>query len=372
MFRRPIGIACALLWGTVTGIAADPAAAQVTRGHWAAVEGRVVVADSARPLSDVHVFIAESMIGAVTKADGSFYIGRVPAGHHTLYVSALGFAPVRIDTLFRANTTYRFEIELHEVVLEGPEVIVTAERDPTWYRRLRKFERLFVGESPNASECTIQNPEVLSFDARWWGRLTAHAREPIEIINLALGYRVLYFLEEFESAGGTIRWDGEPFFEELEPVDSVQATRWREARRAAYYGSYRHFMQSLLRGTHREEGFYAYRVHGQEGGIRGGTRFGLQRDDILQVAPDSTQHVLDFRGFVEVMYPREPVDDAYLRWRRGTTWYDDRVQRSFFELTDGPAHVDARGEIVEPYGVTVYGYFAYERIADLVPKEYEP
>lgn len=336
------------------------------------MKGRVVAAGSERPLGDVHVFIAESMIGTVTTTAGHFDLGPVPTGRHTLYVSMLGYAPVRIDTVFRADRTYRFQIALEETVLEGPEVTVTAERDRSWYRRLDKFTRLFIGESANAEECVIENPEVLSFEASWWGRLTAQAREPLEITNRELGYRVTYFLEEFESRGGTIRWDGEPFFEELQPADSSEAAEWRRARAEAYRGSFRHFMQSLLRGTHREEGFQAWRRYDLEGGIHGGARFRFDRDGVIEPETDTSEHLLDFHGYVEVIFPPEPVEETFLRWQYGSTWHHDRVQRSYFKLTDGPTRVDRHGEIVEPYGVTVYGYFAFERIADLVPKEYVP
>jgi len=43
-----------------------------------------------------------------------------------------------------------------------------------------------------------------------------------------------------------------------------------------------------------------------------------------------------------------------------------------FWLERGPATVDYKGEVVERYGVTVSGYFGFERVADQVPKEYRP
>ncbi len=348
------------------------AAAQTRPAGYASVSGRVIDVETQRPLPDAHVFIASSMIGAVTDGGGRFHLPRVPAGGHTLYVSMLGYAPARVDTLFTADTSYRLAFFLAPTVIEGPEVTVTAERDPAWYRRLDKFTRLFVGESPNAAHCVIENPEVLSFDARWWGKLTARAREPLVITNRALGYRLTYFLEEFEAAGGTIRFDGEPLFEALQPPDSAKADEWREARQRAYAGSFRHFMQSLLQGTYRDEGFRVYRRHSLDGPLDGGRRFGFNADRILEEGPTSEESLLDFHGFIEVVYDPEPADEAYLRWRYGSAWHSPREQQSLIKLTDGPARVDARGEVLDPYSVTVYGYFAYERTADLVPLEYEP
>lgn len=365
----------ALAWGFCAVLAVGPAAtiaAQSGPSGYASVSGQVIDAESGRPLADAHVFVASSMIGAITNDDGRFRLPRVPAGAHTLYVSMLGYAPVSADTLFAAGTSYQIAFTLHPTVIEGPEVTVSADRDPAWYKRLRKFTRLFVGESPNADECVIENPEVLSFDARWWGKLSAQAREPLVITNRALGYRVTYFLEEFESGGGTIKFDGEPLFEELEPSDSTEAVRWREERRKAYLGSFRHFMQSLVADTYDDEGFHVSRRYNIDGGLHRGQRFGFRPAHVLEEGPTSGESILEFHGYVDVVYGPESADRAFLRWQYGSAWHSRREQRSLIKLTDGPTRVDANGEVLDPYGVTVYGYFAYERLADLVPKDYVP
>ena len=352
------------------GTAAVGPAAQ--RASDVTVIGRVIDAESGRPLPDAHVFLAETTVGGVTTADGRYQLARVPSGAHTIYVSMLGYTPATVDTLLRSGLTYEIDFRLQPTVVEGPPVTVTAERDPAWHRRLAKFERQFVGESPVAEQCEIANPEVLFFDARWWGKLTAQAREPLVITNPALGYEVTYFLEEFESAGGTIRFDGEPLFEPLPAPDSATAKRWRAARRAAYEGSFRHFMQSLLDDQLEEEGFYVHIRYDLSGGLNSGTRFGFDRERVLHPGPTPEETVFDFDGYIEVLYERERADPEFLRWHYGSAWHSRDEQRSLIKLTDGPTRIDEHGEIIDPYGVTVYGYFAYERIGDLVPKEYRP
>lgn len=362
---------CILIIVIVALAAADSAVGQNLSGDHAVLVGRVVDASTHSPLVDAHVFIASSTIGTVTDGAGRFRLPRVPIGANTVYVSMVGYAPARIDSLFRRNVTYTVTFSLEPVVVEGPEIMVTGERDPKWRRSLRKFERLFIGESPNAAECTIENPEVLSFDTRWWGKITARASEPLVITNRALGYRITYYLEEFEAAGGTIRFDGEPLFEPLQPPDSATARKWRDGRRKAFAGSFRHFMLSLLRDTYLEEGFRVYRRYSLEGSGAGNGMFGFRPERVLEHVARADVHKLDFGGYIEVYYDPEPVEDAYMRWRFGSVRHARREQQSLLKLTGGPAHVDERGEVLEPYGVTVYGHFAYERVADLVPTEYE-
>jgi hypothetical protein len=71
-----------------------------------------------------------------------------------------------------------------------------------------------------------------------------------------------------------------------------------------------------------------------------------------------------FRGWLKRPEVEEPAT--------GPTGRPRRNQRSWIKLTNGPTVVDQNGEVIDPYGVTVYGYFAFERIADDVPKEYRP
>jgi hypothetical protein len=88
------------------------------------------------------------------------------------------------------------------------------------------------------------------------------------------------------------------------------------------------------------------------------------------------EHVLDFQGTAEIIYLGEKQSDAYSAWREERTGRRGgrapRYQTSQFWLERGPATVDYKGEVVERYGVTVSGYFGFERVADQVPKEYRP
>ena len=336
----------------------------------AVLTGRVVDAETGAPLPGAHVFIAASMIGTTTDADGRYRLTRVPLGAHRLFVSMVGFAAAREDLFITDAGPHGVDVRLQAEVVEVGRITVTAERDRRWRRRLRRFERLFLGESDNARATRLLNPEVLDFDARWWGKLVATASAPLVIENRALGYRIRYFLKEFEAAGGSIRYDGEPLFEELTPATPDEAARWVANRRRAYEGSFRHFLLALLAGQVEAAGFLAYSRPSREHLGREAWRFRLRPERILEEGPADGQHTLRFPGFVEVVYTREPVEDGFAAWlgrSAGAT-----RQWSYIELTDGPAAVDDEGTVVDPYGVTVYGYFAYERVADELPKEYRP
>jgi hypothetical protein len=320
-------------------------------------------------LPGAHVFIAASMIGTTTDSTGRFDLREIPLGAHRLYVSMLGYEPAVLDTLLQSATTDTLAFELKPTVLSAGEVTVTAERDKDWYKRLQKFKRLFIGTSRRADECTLLNPEVLAFETRWWGRFKAFARAPLLIENRALGYRIRYHLDEFRASGGTVRWDGEPFFEPLTPADSAEAVAWATNRRKAYSGSMRHFLRALRSDRLREAGFTVYH-HPNEAFRSTSSRFRVRARRLIKPAAEDSVSTLNFFGRLEIIYRHEQEDNRFLRWAGAYHRRASGLQTSHLELNEHPVTVDASGEIVEPYGATVYGHFAFERLADAVPREY--
>ena len=338
---------------------------------YAALTGSVVDAETGAPLAGANVFIASSMMGTASDSAGHFRLDRVPPGAHRLYVSMIGYEPASRDTLLRETQLYDFAIRLKPVVIELGEVTVNAREARRWQRQLIKFKRLFIGETDNAALTEILNPEVLSFESKW-GRLTATASRPLIIENKALGYRVQYFLKEFIRSGNTIKYDGEPLYEILEPESQEQAARWATNRRKAFFGSFRHYMLTLLNGRWEEEGFVTFRRFSLERLYSTNDRFGVNPKRLLREGPSPQEKELRFGGFLEVIFINEDEDEAFLRWQGRAAWHAPGYQRSWMKLNDGPTLVDQSGEVIDSYGVTVYGYFAFERIADELPKEYRP
>ena len=179
----------------------------------------------------------------------------------------------------------------------------------------------------------------------------------------------MYHLKEFISSGVTIKWDGDPFYTELEPDDSAQAKRWKENRISAFYGSERHFFLSLLDGITEEEGFFVYRRAHLD---QVTSRFLVEPDDLLRDGPTPLEKELTFSRFLEIIYTKEKESRTFQQWSGIGSTYRQGDQQSFMKLNDGPTLVDHEGEVIDPYGITVYGYYAFERLADRLPKEYRP
>ena len=347
-------------------------------GSRALISGRVVDAETGQPLPGAHVFIASSMIGTVTDTNGQFDLHDVPVGAHRLYVSMLGFEPDFRDIMLRTGKDYQFDFELNESILDVGEIIVEGERDKNWKKRLEKFTRMFIGDTPNALETSITNPEVLDFEEKR-GSFTAVAAAPLIIENRALGYRIQYFLKDFESTPSRVRYDGEGLYEEMDASSEEEATRCEEKRRAAFIGSFRHFMLAIIAGRSEAQGFKTYSRPSVGGGVgdtfnrsaaMASQRFPLDPTTILKPGEAENEYFLDFEGHMEVVFMGEKEDESYLDWSMRPERSNPRFQTSWTFLDHGPAVVDYKGDTLDPYGVVFMGYWAFERVADDPPKEY--
>ena len=333
----------------------------------------------------VHVFIADTMIGTTTDTEGNYRLEKVPLGVQRLYVSIIGFEPEARDVLLRESRAYEFNFKLKEAVAELGEITVIDEGDRKWRRRWERFNRIFVGETANSSQTKILNPEVLDF-ADKGGTLLAFAGEILEIENRALGYHIQYFLKDFAAEPTRIRFDGEPLFTELEPESPEEAQMWEENRRRAFYGSFRHFILAVLSGRAADHGFETFmrpRAGSadnlstfQQSNFMSDTRQPFDVNTLLADSDNPNEKVLDFEGAIEIIFKGELESKKYQQWEWAQAepqgFQGKRYQRSLIWQENGATLVDYKGDLLNPYGVTVSGYLAFERIAEELPKEYRP
>ncbi|MGH7651113.1 MAG: SusC/RagA family TonB-linked outer membrane protein [Gemmatimonadaceae bacterium] len=89
------------------------------------VTGRVVDSTTQQPLADVSVIVDGTGRGAVTQADGTFIIGGVPVGNHTVRVRRIGFSspPTSVTVTAGGTANVQFALERRVAVLE--EVVTT-------------------------------------------------------------------------------------------------------------------------------------------------------------------------------------------------------------------------------------------------------
>ena len=357
--------------------------AHLAAGQVAATFSGVITDSSGVPIPGVNVFIAGSMTGTVTDDDGRYRLSGIPLGTLRLAVSRVGYTSQHQDVFVREARVYTFDFQLEIAVYEIGEITVAAD-NKRWKRQLERFTRVFIGETPWAAKTEINNSEVLDFSSKG-GDFRAQASEPLVIENRALGYKLTYFLNEFVAHPTGWRWDGEPLFEPLAPGSPEEAAHWNARRDSAFYGSFRHFLLAVLNDQVEQQGFIMYSRPGSgrapgaatgggfgRGALQGNQRFPITAQEIIRPGEGANERILDFKGFIEIVYTQELEDKAFLRLEQ-QGFRRPRYQTSMIRLDKGPTIIDLKGDTLDPYGVTFYGgYFAYERVANQVPKEYRP
>jgi hypothetical protein len=321
---------------------ASPACAQDTAAI--VLEGYVVDAERGTPLPNAHVFIAGTLTGTVTDSTGRYRLRGVPRGVNNLYASMLGYHSEQRTLLLSRSGRHAVSFRLEPNVLPAGAVTVTATRDRTWQRRFDRFREGFLGATDSADSCRILNPEVLRFRESE-GRLTASAVAPIRIENRALGYRLRYHLEAFSTSTDRTKYLGTARFDSLSAPNAQVQSRWTQNRRQAYLGSFRHFVQSLLFGRAEAAGFRASTPVG----------YRWQRADLpslLRGGPSSNVKRLEVTGKLLIEYR-------------------DREQ-SRLDVQTAPVLVDIWGRLVHPDRVVFRGDMAQQRVANLLPIEYQP
>ncbi|MDP3580524.1 MAG: carboxypeptidase-like regulatory domain-containing protein, partial [Ignavibacteria bacterium] len=224
--------------------------------HGSKLSGVVLDSETGQPIQYATVFLAFTAKGCLTDEKGEFIITNVAEGKYEVVCAAVGYEKITTNHTLKTGTEINVTYKLKPVPIQVNEINITASVPEDWEDNLLKFTKEFLGESSVARQCEIKNPEVIDFEIKDY-QLLASSKQPVIVINKALGYKVTVYIKFFE-------WDSdydegkyayEPFFEPLTSLDSTQIIRWNENRKAAYLGSFIHFLRSCASNTGFEEGF---------------------------------------------------------------------------------------------------------------------
>lgn len=350
----------------------------------ASIEGYVYDEESKEPIIGANVFINNSTIGSATDLKGYYQISKVPMGKFELVVTYISHKSQTIPISITDNSAYKADFVL-EPDLKQLDAVTVRGNNSQWKRSLGFFKKHFLGTSIHSSKAKIRNPEVLDFDfdPETFITTTAAAGELI-IDNEALGYTIYYSLDQFVWDNTDCRvMEGKTRFEPMEVVDRKKGSQWKRNRQRAYNGSMQEFFKTLAQDTLPSNGFEAYRLQNIPDAFSRGEepRYELMLDTLLTFDSADSRYRLDFNDYLEVVYQNEPQPSAYQRFREQRTNADLRMpsdgyerlpQVSILELKDSEIKFDKTGYVFNPTDYIVHGYWAWERIADLVPIDYDP
>ncbi len=329
---------------------------QVNAQTTATLAGVVYEAPTNAPLASVNVFLANTMLGAQTNAEGVFEIRNVPWGTHELIVSMLGYEVQRHSVRVAQDRVSNLKFQLIGKPLAGPEVEVVAEEPDAWRKNLRKFETMFWGKSKFASACKLLNAEILDFSEDEGGWFSAQASSPVRFENRALGYRLEIILSRFDYHEGRneIRYSVIPRFEELTAQDANEARRWERNRLKAYHGSLRHFLNALARERTHTEGFQVFTLPQLPWQERAAKHLLIKPERLLAPGDLPSERRLSFEQYLEI------------------TFNGERERTSWMTTTAKSVLLNEAGYVYNGLEIFVYGYWFHQRLAEALPREYVP
>lgn len=93
------------------------------------ISGKVIDTGTGDPLPGANVIIVGTNLGTSSDLAGDYYIANLPVGQYSVKATMMGFSTVTVtEVQVRPNRTTEVNFKLKMTVIEGEEVVITAER----------------------------------------------------------------------------------------------------------------------------------------------------------------------------------------------------------------------------------------------------
>jgi hypothetical protein len=334
----------------------------------APVSGQVVDAETAAPLEGASVFAQNTTRGTITAKDGTFSLP-LPQGGFELVVTYTGYKKVQQNV--QAGTD-NITIKLQKEDASLGEVVITSSNEVAdgWEKYGTFFIDHFIGTTPAADSCSLQNPDVLKFYFyKRSNKLKVLATAPLQIVNKTLGYELHYSLDSFVYYYKTDlnAYRGQCLYRPLQGT-AAEEMAWAEARRHAYSGSRLHFLRAYFDSALQQEGFTVDLLSRTDN--RKFNRVTNPYDTTYYLADDSTGDVeLWFGAKASITYTKKAPESRYLK-QFGLP-QDVPMQISYVDLLE-PILIKPNGFFLDQRSWINQGYWSWKNLADAVPYDYEP
>jgi len=332
------------------------------------ITGKVVDSTTKEPLFGASVFAQNTTSGTTTNREGEFSLS-LKSGGYELIVSFTGYQSREIRISNNDNNPLQIDMTKEEKAMEEVVIRSSNEVKDGWDKYGKFFLENFIGSTPNALQCTLQNPEAVHFYYyKKSEKLKVLATEPIVISNLALGYNLRYQLDSFMYYYKTqvSSYRGYCFFSEMDSSFAQQRI-WSANRKKAYDGSKLQFMRSYYDSTLNEDGYEIALLDSMYD----------KRFDIIRNPYDTSYYgMYDSTHEVEVYYPRKisvtykkKPEPEYLKKFKLPLNVGSQI--SYIDLLDGIA-IKENGYFYDQKDWVSQGYWSWKNLADLLPYDYIP
>jgi len=325
--------------------------------YYCTIEGKVIDSNTGEVLHLVNVYLSGTTFGASTSKTGFYCMENIPGGSYQLIFQYIGYEIILKNIIIEDNHKYEIDVQLLPKIFDSEEIQITSTEPTEWKNQLIFFKKEFIGETQNADDCEILNPEVLNFQIEQdTNYFIASTDSIIRIINKSLGYKLDVVLVDFRCENDNLTFYRiHTKFELLDARDEKEREKWLENRQNTYIASFKHFLSTLARGKIMEENFKLstsdninWLLYGY-GNYLSGDSLKIEDTDLP-------------------LYKKFFLDD-YLR-----IYFlpKDLYPPSIIKFIPDHIVVDTLGNILTPGSVEMTGKWYKQRVADTLPREYCP
>lgn len=333
------------------------------------VTGKVLDEKTKQPMPNASVFCQNTTVGTTSNIEGAFFL-RLNNGGYDLVISYTGYETKMLRISNGNPENDHLVIELKEQDKSMTEVVIagSAEVADGWNKYGQFFINNFIGTTPNSADCTIENKDDVKFYFyKKRNKLKVKSKTDLTITNNALGYKIKYQLDSFvyDYTNNIGSYTGYPLFEEMTGSPGQLAT-WKQNRFNAYIGSRLHFIRSWYDSTLKEEGF---QVELMDSSNNSNPVVMTDPYDSKWYTVDSGDVQINIKGRIRVTYRNQPPDKKYLMVNKFPL--SAKLQISALDIVDGFT-IEENGYFYEQSEVTNMGYWAWKKLAELLPYDYNP
>ncbi|MGL6269267.1 MAG: carboxypeptidase-like regulatory domain-containing protein, partial [Chitinophagaceae bacterium] len=343
------------------------------------------------PLSKASVYINNSTIGSASNENGDYIMRDIKPGVYEVIVSYVGYEVIVYKVEIK-SADLRLTFKLVPKVKEMRDIlVVTSNQREKWMAILREN---FLGQTLAAERSKILNEEDIFFErGQTKSIVRAFSDVPLIIVNKELGYRLYFDLREFyfDAEEGRTLFFGFSRYEEMGSPDSEPRKKYIRNREKTYKGSTLHFYQSLLSDDLEEQGFSMYitppadtnNMHNASTEFRKDVitvkvkspqiAYAVSRKNILFTdSADTNRNYLIWKGTLQVRYKYDPYYKASLQKKYIISGSLPKGFQSSVIMLESPAYIDPNGILINPLAVQFSGFWAYEKLANMLPINYRP
>lgn len=305
------------------------------------IRGTVSDETSHEKIIFAYIYFNGTVTGTNTNQNGEFELDISKNTSMPLTISAIGYHTVSLAPGSLVNPVM---VLLKPKIYNLDDVEVTGESLARKRKvNLRIFRNAFLGSTDNAKQCEILNESDIKFN---YGSdkdtLKAFASKALIINNRALGYKITYFLDDFElykNRNNSFYFSGTIIFKDELRTDQTEELLIESNRAEAYFGSRMHFMRALWQNKLEYTGFKI---------------------------KDSQDIWLNYNNIVS-------QEDSLIKFIRYSKklgiCYNSGLPGSFIYLTGEDVYFEKNGYF-DPAGIVWEGKMSEQRIADWLPYEY--